>query len=484
MTKTPKPAIYLRTPPTRTVAGTRAVPDSSERFVPALDWLGGVGRDLESASERRAESLIASNLGLLRDLGVTATTVRRSGESGLLIRTSQRIGAVPLLSPVTGRPDLGLVVEPRFAWSSAGDMLAATGFRVVPDLLPLPNPPQSERRVPPWVLSSVVLTRLQALLDTLQRRFSVASDDQRAPRGQVDWDRYAVTRFAVGRALEVPCRYPDLCADEELRAAIHWVVRRHRDALLGQAAAGIVVRRLLALCDALLARLSGSPPRMPGAPQRRLWATRSVAPHAFRDGLQVINWTVEERGLAGLSDLAGLAWRMDMEVFFEAWVEAIAQRTATRVGARLRVGRRRETRVPLDWEPSSAGSQRALVPDLVLERPDVVVVLDAKYKRHAEEIDQLGWRNVDEDLREQHRSDVLQALAYSTLFEAPRVVACLVYPASPSVWQGLVARGRTATRAKVRSGVRTVELALVAVPLSGACDEASRAVEQIVRAAV
>ncbi len=107
--------------------------------------------------------------------------------------------------------------------------------------------------------------------------------------------------------------------------------------------------------------------------------------------------------LAGLSDLAGLAWRMDMEVFFEAWVEAVAEDAARRVGARLRAGRRHETRVPLDWATPSAGSPRSLVPDLVLEREDVVVVLDAKYKRHAEEIERLGWANADEVLRE-HRS--------------------------------------------------------------------------------
>ena len=476
--KAPKRAPDRPARSARVVAGTRSVPDSSERFVPALDWLGGDGSDPRSSAERRAEKLVSANAGLLRDLGVTADVTRRHGEPGLVVHTSTRIGAVPLLSPITGRPDFGLVVEPRFTWSSAGDMLAGTGFRVVPDLLPLPDLPQSERRVPPWVLSSVVLMRLRSLLDSLQRRFAVTSADLRAPRGQVDWERYATTRFALGRALDVPCRFPDLRDDEELRSAIQWVVRRHRDALLGQRSAGLVVRRLLAMCDVLLARLSGSAPRMPAAQQRQGWSRRAVAPRVFREGLQAIDWTVDERGLAGLSDLAGLAWRMDMEVFFEAWVEAVAEDAARRVGARLRAGRRHETRVPLDWAPPSAGSQRSLVPDLVMEREDVVVVLDAKYKRHAEEIERLGWANADEVLREHHRNDVLQALAYSTLFDAPRVVACLVYPASPSAWQGLVARGRTITRAKVRSGARNVELALMAVPLSGDRDAAGVALER------
>jgi hypothetical protein len=39
---------------------------------------------------------------------------------------------------------------------------------------------------------------------------------------------------------------------------------------------------------------------------------------SFVEGLQAIDWTVEERGLAGLSDLEGIAWTMPMELFFEA----------------------------------------------------------------------------------------------------------------------------------------------------------------------
>jgi hypothetical protein len=94
----------------------------------------------------------------------------------------------------------------------------------------------------------------------------------------------------------------------------------------------------------------------------------------------------------------------------------IATWTARRIGATGRSGRAEQTRVPLDWTPTAAGSQRSLVPDVVIERDDLVLVLDAKYKQHASDIERLGWTGVTEQLREQHRADLLQALAYSTLF--------------------------------------------------------------------
>ncbi len=49
---------------------------------------------------------------------------------------------------------------------------------------------------------------------------------------------------------------------------------------------------------------------------------------SFVEGLQAIHWTVEERGLAGLSDLEGIPWTMPMEQFFEAWVETVMRSRA------------------------------------------------------------------------------------------------------------------------------------------------------------
>ena len=169
-----------------------------------------------------------------------------------------------------------------------------------------------------------------------------------------------------------------------------------------------------------------------------------------------------------------------METFFEAWVEALAERAARRTGASLRSGRLEQTRVPLAWRPPSLGTQQSLLPDLVIERPDVVVVVDAKYKRHAQQIERLGWAGVDERTRDEHRDDVLQALAYSTLFDAPRVVSCLAYPAPPEQWAALDAAGRTVARTRVPAKGREVELILMSVPLSGDVAEGASKIESVI----
>jgi hypothetical protein len=439
--------------------------------VDAVSWLGGRGRDPSVTAELLANSLVRANVGLLRDFGVDADVRRSEGATVIALRTSTRIGAVPLVSPVTGRPDFGLVIEPRFAWTSIGDVLSYTGFKVIPRLLPLPELPLSDRRIPSWVLSSVVLHRLQELLDRLTRRFTISSADHPAPKGSVDWAEYSGRRIPTGRALDVPCRFPDLRDDEALRSAIHFTLRQHQGSLLGQRSGGVIVLKLLTLCEQLLSRVAGTPPSRPKWTQLSAWRRLPIGSAVYREGLQAIEWTTEERGLAGLSELAGLSWQLDMENFFEAWVETIAERVAACAGARLRSGRKEQTRIALDWRPPRLGAQRSLVPDLVVERPDCTMVIDAKYKSHAEEIRISGWNRLDDVIRERHRADLLQVLAYSTLFDAPRVIACLVYPCLPETYTSLHDRGQLVSRAMVPAGGRQIELLLATAPIGTDANE-------------
>src|ERR1039458_2651480 len=94
-------------------------------------------------------------------------------------------GNVPLLmrgciSPLTAHHDLGLVVQPRFPWAGIGPMLAEMGWLISPTPLKLPPLKRSERRVPLWVLSFMVLARFKALLDRLDRRFEGTTETRSA----------------------------------------------------------------------------------------------------------------------------------------------------------------------------------------------------------------------------------------------------------------------------------------------------------------
>jgi 5-methylcytosine-specific restriction endonuclease McrBC regulatory subunit McrC len=133
-------------------------------------------------------------------------------------------------------------------------------------------------------------------------------------------------------------------------------------------------------------------------------------------------------------------------------------------GAVLRTGRRRETVSSIAWEPSFPGSQRALIPDLILDYEDATIIVDAKYKRHWEELHDGSWQN-HETFREQHRADLLQVLAYANLAPRSDVICCLIYPCSPATWRSLANRGRHFHQAEFQTRERRVRLWLSAIPM-------------------
>ena len=195
--------------------------------VPASNLLRGTPpRDIAGQSARLGDQFIERNRAVLRHLGASVEQQYRGHSVDLVFRTSTKVGAVPLVSPTTGKPDYGFIIKPRFEWPGIGPMLADMGWRIIPEPLSLPLLPQNDRKIPPWLLSTIVLFRTRALLDQLQRRFEMVSDIRAAPRGSVDWPQYA-TRYATrARFLDVPCRFPELRSDRDLRAAIRFTLNK------------------------------------------------------------------------------------------------------------------------------------------------------------------------------------------------------------------------------------------------------------------
>lgn len=437
----------------------------------AIQFFGTKGAaDPQSQAARLADQFITQNRPIFDLLDVSVRRDYDGNDVRLLIESGSAVGAVPLVSPFTARPDYGLVVQPRFPWPGIGPMLAEMGWLVSPTPLRLPLLKRSERRVPPWVLSFMVLARLKALLDQLERRFEIVEQQRLAPKGSVKWPQYASRSLPRGQFLVVPCTFPDLRDDRQLKGAIRFTIERQVRSLETQREQGAFVHKLMALAESLLLKVRSVQACRPSPRDIDMWLRRPLRAHVLFDGLQAIDWTVEERGLAGLSDLAGIPWTMPMELFFEAWVETVLRAVAIRTGGRLRVGRKRETVSPLAWEPPYHGSQRFLLPDHVFELEGCTLVIDAKYKRHWDELQQGRWSGKEDMLREEHRRDLLQVLAYANLAEAPLTVCCLMYPCSIATWESLRERRRLFHRAEMIVRSRRILVWLTAIPMCSAVD--------------
>lgn len=441
-------------------------------------------RDPHAQAARLADQFVKQNRQLMSMLDVRIDRDYDGNDVRLLIQSGTAVGAIPLISPTSARPDFGLVVHPRFPWAGIGPMLAEMGWRVAPTPLHLPLLRRSERRIPVWVLSLMILARFKGLLDSLDRRFEVTTEIRNAPRGRVNWPEYATRSLPHAGFLSLPCTFPDLRDDRLLKGAIRHAVERQLRALETQKEHGAFVHRLIEFGQQLLRRVQTVPVYVPSATMLGMWFQRPLRSAPFMDGLQAIEWTMDERGLAGVSDLEGIPWSMTMDKFFEAWVETVLRAVAQRTGGQVKAGRKRETTHAIHWEPSYLGSQKSLAPDLLLEWDSATLIVDAKYKRHWEDLEQHSWWKVEEEIRERHRNDLLQVLAYANLARTSTVIVCLAYPCSAERWASLAERGRLLHRAQLAAGSRSVHVWLTAIPMAAAVERIAAPLADHVREAI
>jgi len=394
-----------------------------------------------------------------------------SSESGtkLSLVPGSRAGAVPLRFAHTGHVAGGILVEPRFGWSGVGSVLAQTGWHAGPTFIDGPLVPGSGREVPPWVLAGPVLARLEDLLNSLRRGYLVQEEVTQRPRGQIVWNRYITESLTRGRWANLPCRHPELATDPILRQMARWGLERVRTSLMSAGGRDPIAFMLLALADSLLQRVRDVAPRAPRSGElNRLTVDDPLLNTTLRRGLEALGWVADERGLGGGREMDGIAWALHLEQLWENYVEALIRREAALDGGIVRVGRLRETVFPIEWSDPSHRSLGHLVPDIVVVRGRVVHIVDAKYKAHLAELDEHGWQRFTDDVREAHRADVHQILAYASLYEADEIRASLLYPLRQGTYDALKSRGRDRSAASLLHGSRRVHLELRGIPFGGA----------------
>ena len=137
-------------------------------------------------------------------------------------------------------------------------------------------------------------------------------------------------------------------------------------------------------------------------------------------------------------------------------------------GGEVLVGRLSQTTIPFYWSEPGLRSLGHLVPDIVVRRGRSIRIVDAKYKAHLADLDEVGWRVASEELREAHRADLHQVLAYASFFDADDITVCLVYPLRRATWEALRAKRQDVWHADVPTKGRSIRVELRGLPFGSA----------------
>ena len=313
------------------------------------------------------------------------------------------------------------------------------------------------------MLAGPVLARLDELLRSLTRGFELREATVSRPRGSILWHRYIAESLARGAWHHLPCRFPELDRDPTLRRAIRWALERVRGDLLRFGGMDQLALRLAEVALLLLDGLRDVPAERPQSTRTHQQLGQLTNP-IVRNGLEALGWVVDERGLGGGKEMDGLSWQLALDQLWERYVEAEIRREVAVQGGEVRVGRLKETVFPISWSRRGAGSLTHLVPDIVVRRGRGVHIIDAKYKAHFAEMDVQGWRNLGDEMRDSHRADLHQVLAYASLFDAEEITATLLYPLRWQTWSELEPDKRHVAVANLVHGGRSIRLELRGLP--------------------
>ena len=425
---------------------------------------GLAGRD--RSWQPYADGFVRANTPQFSALEIETALSHAPGAIDISLRGGGAIGAVPMRAPDTQRIHGGVVVRPRYGWNEVGALLSAIGWSAAPDLLPFPLVPGSAREVPPWVLAGPVLHRFQRLLQEISRGFQVVETVRNTPRGQILWSRYAQEQVVHGRPHAFPCRFPELGPDLHLRGYLRWGVERIARALQPYLFTDGIARSLNGLAALLLQELRDVPALMPSSHGLSALQRAAALPSAvIAQGVEALSWMVDDRGLAGTSDLHGLAWRLTMHEVFEQWVEYLCRLWAMKVGGAVASGRQETTTAAIRWQQRGLRSLNSLRPDIVVQLGQRTLIFDAKYKPFLDSPGEHTWQRDSSMLIEAHRHDLHQVLAYAAVAGGQDVTTCLVYPMRRHLWEEMARTGKTVVQAHIEGAARNLRLALIAVPL-------------------
>jgi hypothetical protein len=409
-----------------------------------------------------AESFVRLNTEALKSLDVRIEFGATASGTAIRLVPGGRVGAVPLRHSQTGHVVGGMVVRPRFGWAGAGQILAQTGWHAMPELHPLSAVPGSAREVPAWVLAGPVLARLTALLQSARRGYHSEVAVLSSPRGRILWDQYRNTSLVRGQWHRLPCRFPELSGDPQIRRFVRWAVERVLRSLRSAGGTDPVADQLADLAVRLLALLSDVSAQRPNRSQ--LAATSRYCSVVVQRGLEALSWIAEDRGLGDVCSSEGVAWSLSLEALWERFVEAVVRSEAALTGGRVSSAFTGDTTVRVDWSDPVHRSLGHLAPDIVVRNRDNIHVVDAKYKSHLAELDEHQWRDFESVTRDAHRADIHQILAYASLFHAQRITATLVYPLRLETWKALRRRGRDVSVARLSNEGREITLELRGLP--------------------
>ncbi|MBE2281364.1 MAG: hypothetical protein IAE91_13310 [Ignavibacteriaceae bacterium] len=361
------------------------------------------------------QKFIDYNSEQFKFLGVQPYILGSDQNTRLAFRTSSFIGAIPLRASDTGKQIGDFVVIPRFTvhdrFEDYIEILNLLDAEISPDVIDsLPLASGKNFRPPLYLEAIKFISALEKLTMKKWQKFDNVEKFSNQPTGQINWTKYITNEYKVENRLLFSARTNILSEFHTEYSEIRYVFNLCKDDLLSANTPSRIKNILRNKLSILEERLYHHQPKS----TNRITIRSSDIPAVKackKQANKILNFNLVD----------STAWRVDFSDVFEKFIQYIFKAVAKEIGGRLYTNFKFHSRTSrhYSWE------LKHIEPDAIFQKGDVLVFIDAKYKSNLfNKFDQ------SEILKEDHRHDLHQIMAYSSFSKTDFKNGFLCYPSN------------------------------------------------------
>lgn len=385
------------------------------------------------------QRFINLNVKALKFMGISAEAGLRDNKPVMIVKTSAYVGTVPLRSPMDGLPALDLTVTGRFGEDIA-ELVGLLQDRLEVEFCESLQLVHESRILPPQYLECVrFVAEFRQAEKYHWQKFRTIDKREHSPRSGTNW-----AKFALEQATN-PARIPTFDNRRNILTVNHteWMQLSY--------VLGICIEMLRApQCSADVRHTISADLEWTSNYLR----TKSIQkvdyfPERMSDPMIIRKLKATANRVLAAKTSQKVAWRVDFNSVFERYVQYYFEKQARIFGGHITCNP--HFKITAAHRPAWALSY--LEPDLIWDRGEERIVIDAKYKSHI-----LNLNENSDTLADAFRHDLHQVVAYSSFTKGGTVKAWLVYPAKAAVERRFVIEGL--------HPARSVEVRLLGLPIA------------------
>lgn len=361
------------------------------------------------------QKFIEYNSSHFNFLGVQPYIIGSDQNTSLAFRTSGFIGSIPLRASDTGKQIGDFVVMPRFTgrdrFEDYIEILNLLGTEISPEVIDsLPLASGKNFRPPLYLEAVKFIASLEKLSMKPWRKFDNIEKASNQPTGQINWTKYINNEYKVESRLKFPIRTNVLSEFHSEYSKIRYVFDISKKELLSSNTPQRIKNSLRNKLNFLEERLYHHRPK----------ATNNIILR-YADSPTVKACKVQANRILNFNLVDSTAWRVDFSDVFEKFIQHIFKEVAKETGGRLYNNFKFHSRTSKHY----AWELKHIEPDAIYQKEEVLVFIDAKYKSNLyNKFDQ------SEILKEEHRHDLHQIMAYSSFSKTDFKFGFLCYPSN------------------------------------------------------